>query len=407
MQGTVIADVVRSVTKKWAKQRKREERDAHAKFRRRTALVRRSKVTVKDAAYHVMEEAYLKASSNNTLPAHARQIMYAARGRILELTGEDRLNDAYFTQRLLPDYMADFPEETAAWDVVFDARGNFHEPHTGRIVPLGTLSVRQYLEQIGQPRSDELGISGGGLYPTCGPENRYQAVLFIEKEGFLPLLQRVRLAERYDIAIMSTKGLSVVASRALVDRVCAEHDTPLLVLHDFDKAGFSIVGTLSRDTRRYTFENDIEVVDLGLRLEDVKAHALESEDVHLKSDPTANLLENGATAEEVEFLRQGKRVELNAFASGDFVQWIESKLEEHGVRKVLPADDILERAYRRELTHQYARQQVERVIREAEKQAGSAKVPKDLRQSVLAQIEADRSLPWDSALATVTRKGLP
>jgi hypothetical protein len=38
-------------------------------------------------------------------------------------------------------------------------------------------------------------------------------VLFIEKEGFMPLFERVHLAERYEIADMSTKGMSVTAAR--------------------------------------------------------------------------------------------------------------------------------------------------------------------------------------------------
>lgn len=77
----------------------------------------------------------------------------------------------------------------------------------------------------------------------------------------------------------------------------------VLVLHDFDKSGFSIAGTLTRDTRRYTFETAPEIVDLGLRLADVKHWNLASEDVINDSDPTGNLIANGATPEEVAFLR--------------------------------------------------------------------------------------------------------
>ena len=47
-------------------------------------------ISVADAARLVMEAAYLKASDNGALPAlpaKARQIMYAARGEILRLTG--------------------------------------------------------------------------------------------------------------------------------------------------------------------------------------------------------------------------------------------------------------------------------------------------------------------------------
>ena len=46
---------------------------------------------------------------------------------------------------------------------------------------------------------------------------------------------------------MSTKGMSVTTSRELIDSL----HVPVLVFHDFDKSGFSIVGTLKRDTRRY------------------------------------------------------------------------------------------------------------------------------------------------------------
>src|SRR4051794_9317889 len=44
-------------------------------------------------------------------------------------------------------------------------------------------------------------VSGCG-YPTYGPKNRYGAILFVEKEGFAPLFGKVKLAQRYDIAVM-------------------------------------------------------------------------------------------------------------------------------------------------------------------------------------------------------------
>ena len=74
--------------------------------------------------------------------------------------------------------------------------------------------------------------------------------------------------------------MSVVAARVLADEMCSAHDIPLLLLHDFDKAGFSIAGTLQRDTRRYEFQNNITTIDLGLSLSDVEAMGLESEYQH-------------------------------------------------------------------------------------------------------------------------------
>ena len=92
--------------------------------------------------------------------------------------------------------------------------------------------------------------------------------MFCEKEGFAPLFKAVNLADRYDLMIISTKGVSVTAARRLIDEICGD-GLPLFVLHDFDVAGFLILGTLQRDTRRYQFSSAFEVIDLGLRLADI------------------------------------------------------------------------------------------------------------------------------------------
>jgi hypothetical protein len=324
--------------------------------------------------------------------------MYAARGEIQRLAGR-MLDDQYFTQHLLPDFMNEHPGATAAWDVVFDARGHFHEPHTGRIVPLGTIEVRQHLRQVAAHTLPELqmALPEMAVFPTCGPGHRYGAILFVEKEGFLPLFRAVRLAERYDLAIMSTKGLSVTASRLLVDRLCAAHEVPLLVLHDFDKSGFSILGTLRRDTRRYAFRNRIDVVDLGLRLEDVEDSGLETEEVVHRSDPAPNLRENGATAEEIAFLRT-RRVELNAFASADFIAWIKRKLERQGVAKIVPDQSALALAYRRSVASRYVASRLQSSIGEAQRHAAAALVPDDLATLVAAGLRDDRTQSWDEVI---------
>jgi hypothetical protein len=401
MDSTAIFDAVRSVTGAWARQRKAEEREAARLSRRRDALVRSRRMTVREAAWHVLPQAYLKASSNDTLPAHARQVMYAARGEIQRLAGR-MLDDQYFTQQLLPDFMNEHPAATAEWDVVFDARGHFHEPRTGRIVPLGTIEVRRHLRDVAEHTLTELQVAlpEVAIFPTCGPGHRYGAILFVEKEGFLPLFQAVRLAERYDLAIMSTKGLSVTASRLLVDRLCAAHAVPLLVLHDFDKSGFSILGTPRRDTRRYAFRNRIEVVDLGLRLADVEDSGLEAEDVFYSSDPAANLRQNGATAAEIAFLRT-RRVELNAFASADFVAWIERKLEQHGVAKLVPDRDTLTLAYRRAVAARYVTSRLESAVHDAQRHAADASVPDDLVALVASRLRNDSAQSWDDVIQRI------
>jgi hypothetical protein len=186
-----IKGAVRSVTKDWAKQRKAEERDRHAALGRRYRLVRSARVTIRDAAFEVMEEAYLAASDNGSLPVKPRQIMYAARPKILRMTGEVELSGSYFSQRLLVDYMEEY--DCSDWDVIWDARGHFIEPHTGIETPLGTLEVRQYLGK--RPSFKQVHAAPILSFPTHGPENRFGNILFIEKEGFHPILEAAQLQE--------------------------------------------------------------------------------------------------------------------------------------------------------------------------------------------------------------------
>ncbi len=353
-------------------------------------------ISIKDAAWEVMEQAYLAASDNGgrlpRLPANARQVMYAARPTILALTGADKLGDSYFTQTLLPDYIAANPEQCADWDVVFDARGHFVEPHTERSIPIGTLAVRQYLGD--RPKSGPtvtLGVAD--LYPTSGPQNRYRNILFVEKEGFDSLLEQAGIAERYDLAIMSTKGMSVTAARMLLDRLAPLIDR-VFVLHDFDISGFSIFGTLGTDGRRYVYEN------MGLQSEPVV--------VNDRNARAETLRRHGASWEEIGFVcgrigdeRAGARVELNAMSSRQFIDFIELKLAEHGVKKVVPADDIIEDHARRLIEQTLAEQAFDEIRDEITAKAKSVRLPDDLKHRLREVLRHDPELCWDAALSRI------
>jgi hypothetical protein len=229
---------------------------------------------------------------------------------------------------LLPDYIHDHPE-AERWDVVFDDRGHFTEPHTGSVIGLGTLNVRGYIHSWNDVADhiDGLAIDFNEACPTNGPRHRYNFALFIEKEGFTPILEAAHIAERFDLAVMSTKGMSVTAARFLIEQLTRQGVT-ILVAHDFDKSGLGILYTLGNDTRRYEFSIKPRLVDIGLRLADVQAMNLQSEPVTYaqSKDPADRLYEYGATDEEMEFLVQGdgsygwtgQRVELNAMTSDQF-----------------------------------------------------------------------------------------
>lgn len=238
---------------------------------------------------------------------------------------------------------------------------------------------------------------------THGPSGRYGALLFCEKEGFNELFSAVRLAERYDIALLSSKGVSNTATRRLIDEVSARYGIPVFVLHDFDVSGLTILRTLRSDTRRYTFTNKIAAIDLGVRLADVEGYGLDSEPVVHDGSWDAirtTLTRCGATSAEADFLRD-RRVELNAFASDKLVEWIEGKLDEHGVKKVVPPAETLGQAYRRELQSSYLKHRFDALLAEAREATAGDVVPDNLAYRVERALRNNPRMSWSDAISEI------
>ena len=217
----------------------------------------------------------------------------------------------------------------------------------------------------------------------------------------------MQIAERFDLAFMSCKGISVTAARELADKMCAQYNIPLYLLTDFDKSGFVGTGTFQRSNRRYTYKNKIKVVPLGLLLDDVRAIAAArevgldhfTEAVSDRGKPEArrrNLRLNGATEEEAEFLLT-QRVELNALTSDELVAFVERKLQENGVRKVIPANGLLADTYRLYKRGAAIKQLVDAELAKPNEEA----VPDDLKARVQAYLEEHPERPWDVAVAHI------
>jgi Protein of unknown function C-terminus (DUF2399) len=405
-----LAQGITAVTKHWKALKKQSDRADRVREREREHWLKqrqRQYLSIKEAAYQVMADAYAHASGTQRL-ANTRQVMYAARPHVLELTGgKCWKKSSYFTQTLLPNFIEGHPELTADWDVVFDDRGHLIEPHTNHRVGLGTLAVRGYIRGWHADVSAEVGsIELDHDCPTRGPANRFGYALFVEKEGFYPLLEAAQIAERYDIAIMSTKGMSVTAARQLVEKL-SEQGVTILVCHDFDKSGFSILHTLQADTRRYRFKTRPKVVDVGLRLADVQAMNLQSEPVEYRShkiDPRLNLRHCGAREEECNCLVRrgadggwtGQRVELNAMASDQFIAWLEQKLADAGVQKVVPDQAALQNAYRRAVRQRRVQGAIEEAFTylDAEEEIP---IPDDLEEHI-REVLAGSAHSWDRVL---------
>jgi hypothetical protein len=327
-------DVIRaldSVGKSWTRQIKAEEKHTSARSYRES-MYTISRVSLKEICYDEMSDAWAKASDGGRLPTHWRQVFYVVRPICDAHPDADRpLKDTTF-KNILEQYLVDY---APGWDVLRGARGVFKEPHSAQDdsgLPMSTMNVRNYLANADKPVSAEL-EQIRTRFPTHGAANRISAVLICEKEGFDELLEAEQIPARYDLALMSTKGISAKAARDLA----YELRVPCFTLHDLDKNGFVMAAGFPLAT------------DLGIRMSDVEEWGLEAEEQrHANPEQTYdNLIKNGATDEEAEFISGGQRVELNMFTSKELIEFIEAKLDEHGVEKVVPEAKTLAAAWKR------------------------------------------------------------
>jgi hypothetical protein len=401
-----LRKVIEKITAEWHKQRQREERDARAAPRRQDALERSRRTTIKDSVYAHLADVYPETAGE--VGARSRQLFYALRPLVLADTGQDTLEQDYIVYTLIPEFIAENPELCAAWTVFYDDRGHLIEPHTGEIIGLGTRNVRDYWQGWGRPVASGFEVSPPTV-ATCGPIGRYSAILFCEKEGFTELFQAVRLPERFDLALASTKGTSVTAARELFE-MAGRYDIPIFALHDFDYNGFEIATTLCRDTRRYQFEHPPRVIDIGLRLTDVERLGLESEPVAFGNRSLEalrdNLELNGATEAEIAYLIDGKqRVELNAVRTPQLLELIETALIEHGVGKVTPDGETLAEAYRQQIEYRQMQKGIEEAIETARREVSGITVPADLAGQVAAYLEENPTEPWETAIQILADNG--
>lgn len=407
-----LSKAVRAAAKGWKRQKRHADRNDRVSYSfLRWMRSGSTRASIRDTAFEVMEQAYNHASANGKYYANARQIMYAARPLMLAKQPSLPLDgnfSVYFTQALLKDYIEEYSPN---WRVVWDARGHLVEPYTDKTVGLGGIEVVQYIgewtENFGETPDPDI----GERVDTVGPVNRFGSALFIEKEGFAEILKDAGIGRKFDIAAMSTKGLPVKAACDLIGAL-EEHAVMVYVLHDFDLAGFKIVKTLTEGTRMAI---GTDVVDLGLRLEDVEG--LQSEPVEYKQgkDPKEYLEECGATPQEQEFLVEGghrgggwigKRIEINAMTSDQLVTWIEEKLESHGVKKVLPDKHTLEKAYRRAVKVARLYEIMDEEKREDDEDSEGdkkIKIPARLAKRVAKAIKG-KTIAWDDAVWNIATK---
>jgi hypothetical protein len=385
-----LGSAIKKVGRKWKSAKRHADRNDRVPIHRvyRMRYNAEPKESIRDVAFLVMEDAYLKASSNGKYPANARQIYYAARPEMLSRIDKDSLDSQYFTQTLLKDYLE---ERRPGWDVVWDARGHIIEPHTEKMVGLGGLEVREYINSFTSESIDAMPeFEPEILLPTYGPIHRFSNILFIEKEGFNPLLEAAKISEKFDIAITSSKGMPVAALCDLLSKM-DELNVTAYCLHDFDVSGFTILKTLEQGARGS--HGSGRVVDLGFRLDDIQG--LQSEPVNPKGHIWGRLREAGATEEEIKFL-ESRRVELNAMTSEEFINWLEAKLVKVGVNKYVPKEDVMGEAYTRALYLTRLREKEKEIREEFEKE--DILIPDKLGETIREVLNKNPAYSWDKAI---------
>lgn len=366
-----------------------ERRRRGRRSRRKRYYEEIPKSSQKEIVFEVLPEAAENAGSMFS----ARDLYYAVRPLCYRHFGwaeSAELKYNYFSQNLLTEYQEISGKLDGLWR---DARGHLHEPHTGKVLNLGTLEVAAY----------EL------------PRFTFDKILYVEKEGELPKLQHARLAERYDMAIIGGKGYPVEATRALLGRAEAG-DYQLFVFRDADLDGYNIARVLREETRRMPGYR-VDVLDLGLSVEDALEMDLAPEPFNRDKDISAALVGSlSEVAKDYLYCRtpgvkgvSGDRFELNAILPDTRrVEYIERKLEEHGVRgKVIPpAEKLAELAEERYrvLVAGWVAEAVEDLLSVDEIKAAVADRFLDTfqlectREHIEAHLEKDPTSSWHGAL---------
>jgi hypothetical protein len=136
---------------------------------------------------------------------------------------------------------------------------------------------------------------------------------------------------------------------------------------------------------------------------------LQSEPVSV-NDHTARmptLRRHGATSDEIAFLcgrnGSGRRVELNAMTSPQFIDFLERKLADQGVEKVVPQADTIVTHGRRLIEQRLAEKALDEIRERIAGEAATYPLPEDLAEQVREILAEDRELAWDDALAAILR----
>jgi len=325
-----IAGAVWHAVKVLHKEHKATLKDAARAGRDRNARLKASenKTSIKDAVFMALATAIQAATDIGRLPANVRNLFYKVRDAIQDYTQKE-LDYGYFSQDILIQYWQEFGRNKLIYN---DPRGVLYAPHSESVLQLGSLEVDEFLF----------------------PEHEYNKVLYIEKKGLWHTIKAANLHKKYDMAVIAGEGYASEAIRVLLEKAQAGQDYTIFVLHDADPDGYNIARTIADSTKRMP-DHNIEVIDLGLNIQDAIDMQLSSETFTRKKELVKNLDFN-----EIECQYFGgrlqlsgtkkswicKRVELNAMSARQLVDYVDTGISraidaQSLDKKVIPPETVL------------------------------------------------------------------
>jgi hypothetical protein len=319
--------------------------------RQRAGEIRRSKPTdgpvdnIRQTVFKLFPDLWSEATEDGTIPVMIRQMYYATR-KVWHLHHDKDLQYATFCT-----YVDEYEVSVGRSLCYRDPRGTLIEPHSGRSIRLGTDEMAKF-----NPRKWE-----------------GHTIIFVEKEGFAHLLKAYGVTKRYDAIIIGSKGFAVEACREALQkyRKLLGDMVKIIALHDADPAGYGIGYDLSTNLPRFGDNIDVRVMDVGLTMRDARIMGLQDEPFDL-SKPVWSMIKRmrREIVREPDGTRRplmdqdawdafmpgmyrtdeypnwvdkprGRRVELNAMAPRQFIDWLEAILDDKGCKKVRPPDSIV------------------------------------------------------------------
>jgi hypothetical protein len=345
------------------------------------------KVSQKDVVLENLDDAIAAASGDGEFRFNERQIFYQLRPIVLDETGQELLIGNF--KGIITDYESENGEISGMYR---EPRGSIYHPHRREDMALGTLTVEDYERPIWT----------------------FNKLVYIEKEGFSEALKANGWPERHDCALTSSKGFTTRAVRDLVDNLAA-HDEPVTVfcVHDADAYGTMIYQTFQEETKARGARL-IQIVNIGLEPWEAVGLGFEVETVLQgeKRKAVADYVLEREDGEEWEEWLQTHRVELNAMTTPEFIEWLDDKMEAHGVGKLVPPNDVIAAELETRLAAKVEAAITERILREARAdeqiaEALAAIVRPDaatLRAGIQHLFEDEPEAEWRDHVETVTNE---